>query len=839
LLAGQYPGSGFVWKVLGVSLQAQGKDALFALQKAAELLPDDAEVHSNLGVALLDLGQLDSAVISCRRALKINPAYAEAHYNLGVALQDLGQLDGAVASYRRALQVNPAYAEAHSNLGAALQALGQSDDAVASCRRALQINSDLAEAHSNLGNALQDIGQLDDAVASCRRALQINPDLAEAHSNLGAALQSLGQFDDAVASCRRALEINPAYAKAHSNLGVALQALGRLDDSVTSHFRALEINPAYAKAHNNLGVTLQALGRFDDAVGSHRRALELNPAYAEAHYNLGAALYVLGQFDDAVASCRRAVELKPDYVEAHSNLGNALQALGQPDDAEVSYRRALQVNPDHAQALYNLGTVLQVLGQFNAAAASCRRALELKPDFAEAHACLGNALQILGQLDAAMSSYRRALELKPDYVDAHSNLIFALDMSDTAGLTARHGEREKWNEAHAEPLWREPVHANDRAPARRLRVGYVSADFKNHSAARAFGGMLTRYDRAQFDVFAYSNFKGKADRTTDLFRQSVTVWRDIIGLTDESVAELIREDQIDILVDLSGFTAGNRLLVFARKPAPVQISAWGYASGTGMRAMDALFSDPVMVRPEERRYFAEEVRYLPSFMGAFFNDPFPGVNELPALSGGTLTFGSLNRLAKVSEQAYRAWAEVLLAVPGSRLLLKTGELDDASTRERVAGHFTRAGVAADRIIMLGKTSWHEHMRACNRIDLALDPFPQGGGVTALEGLMMGVPMVTLRWPTIVGRSSASALTVLGLTDWIAETREQYVELALQKAADLASLAELRRKLRGIFEASVIGDPAAYARAVEREYRQLWREWCANGSPQERPRPVEP
>jgi predicted O-linked N-acetylglucosamine transferase (SPINDLY family) len=256
-----------------------------------------------------------------------------------------------------------------------------------------------------------------------------------------------------------------------------------------------------------------------------------------------------------------------------------------------------------------------------------------------------------------------------------------------------------------------------------------------------------------------------------------------------------------------------------------------------MRAMDALFSDPVMITPEEKHYFSEEVRYLPNFMGAFFNNPFPEVNELPALSGGTITFGSLNRLAKVSEQAYRAWAEILLAVPVSRLLLKAGELDDASTRERVAGHFTRAGVAADRIIMRGTTSWHEHMRTCQQIDLALDPFPQGGGVTALEGLMMGVPMVTLRWPTIVGRSSASVLTTLGLTDWIAETQEQYVELAVRKAEDLASLAALRRQLRGIFTASVIGDPDAYARAVEREYRQLWREWCANGSPQERSRHI--
>jgi protein O-GlcNAc transferase len=313
---------------------------------------------------------------------------------------------------------------------------------------------------------------------------------------------------------------------------------------------------------------------------------------------------------------------------------------------------------------------------------------------------------------------------------------------------------------------------------------------------------------------------------TGLFRQSVTAWRSIVGLSDEAAAEMIREDRIDILVDLSGHTAGNRLLVFARKPAPIQITAWGYATGTGMRAMDVFFTDPVMVPQQEKQYFTEEVRYLPNVVGAFFNEPFPDVNELPALSDGITTFGSFNRLTKISAEAYRVWAEVLLAVPRSRLILKTGELDDAAVRERVVGHFTKAGVAADRIIMQGKSSWYEHMQAYNQIDIALDPFPHGGGVTALEGLMMGVPVITLRWPTVVGRLSASIMTTLGLTDWIAETQEQYVELAIQKATDLQSLAELRQQLRGIFTSSVIGDQVAYARAVEQEYRQLWREWCS-------------
>ena len=291
------------------------------------------------------------------------------------------------------------------------------------------------------------------------------------------------------------------------------------------------------------------------------------------------------------------------------------------------------------------------------------------------------------------------------------------------------------------------------------------------------------------------------------------------------MADLIRQDEIDILVDLSGHSAGGRLLVFARKPAPIQITAWGYIGGTGMKAIDVFFADPVAVPPEEKQFYVEEVRYLPSMVGAFFPEPFPAVTSLPALAEKDITFGSFNRLVKTSEEAYRVWSQVLLAIPGSRMVLKTAELDDAGMRARVLEKLTRAGVAPERIMLLGRTSWRDHVAAFNQIDITLDPFPHGGGVTTLEGLMMGVPVITLRWPTLVGRLSASILTTLGLTDWIAETAEQYVEIAVQKAQDLTALADLRQRLRPIFTSSIIGDADAYVRAVEQEYRTLWREWC--------------
>jgi protein O-GlcNAc transferase len=292
------------------------------------------------------------------------------------------------------------------------------------------------------------------------------------------------------------------------------------------------------------------------------------------------------------------------------------------------------------------------------------------------------------------------------------------------------------------------------------------------------------------------------------------------------VVELIRRDQIDILVDLSGHSRENRLPVFARKPAPIQITAWAYSTGTGMRAMDVLFSDPVLIPPDERVLYAEEIRYLPNFLSYYpFQTP-PAVTASPALTKKYVTFATFSRLEKVSDDAYQTWAAVLLAVPGSRMLFKNREMDHAAGRARVTDYFMRAGVAPERLILLGSTPWEQHMAAFDQVDIALDPFPQGGGVTSLEGFLMGVPVITLRWPTFGGRTGASILTTLGLTDWIAETPEQYVEIARQKAADLHALAELRQQMRERLMTSILCDADAYARVVEQEYRQLWQEWCA-------------
>ncbi len=430
----RHPDAGALWKLSGAALWMQGKDALHAMTRAAQLLPDDAEAHGNLGNVLRAQRRLDEAEASHRRALEVKPDYAEAHNNLGSVMRDLGRFEEAVASYRRALAIKPDFAMAHDNLGLVLQSLGRFDQALSSHRRALVMNPDFAPAHSHLGDALRGLGRLEEAVASYGRALALRPSFAEAHGHLGNALLNLGRLDDALASCRRALEINPADAEAHIDLGNALSRLGRPDEAVASYRRALALQPDNADAHNNLGSVLWDLGMLEDALASFRQALARKPDYAEVHNNLGNVLLDLGQLEAAVQSYGRAIELKPGYAKAHSNLGSAYREWGQLDDAESSYRQALALEPDTAEVLANLGAILRIQGRWDEAEASCGRAMEINPTSPNVLISLAELHADKGRFTEALELYQRAIAVEPDSPYAWAGMARARKM--TAGDTA-------------------------------------------------------------------------------------------------------------------------------------------------------------------------------------------------------------------------------------------------------------------------------------------------------------------------------------------------------------------------------------------------------------------
>ncbi len=666
-----------------------------------------------------------------------------------------------------------------------------------------------------------------------RQAVQLKPDFAEAHNDLGVALKDLGQFDEAIASSRRAIGIKPEYAEAHCNLGIALKLAGRLDEAIASYRLALKLKPDYADAFNNLGIALADAGQLEEAIASNRQAVRLAPNYADAHYNLGNTLWGNRQLTEAVVSYRQAIALKPDHAQAFNNLGNVYKETGNLDEAIASYQQALSLKPDYAEAHYNLGSAFQTLDQLDDAIASYRQAIHLKPDFAKAYNNLANTLRDAGHIDEAISCYREALRLKPDYPDAHSNLVFVIQSHPDSEPKMIQEEYRRWNQRHAQPL-RKFVrpHTNDPNPQRRLRIGYVSADFRNHSVSRFLLPLFRHHEHGAYEIICYSDVS-KSDGATDRLRACADGWENIVGWTDERVADRIRKDKIDILVDLAGHTAGNRLRVFARKPAPVQISYLGYPGSTGLSEMDYRLTDSLADPPNETDLLHTEKLLRLPVCNWCFNEPddAPMVAPLPADAAGSICFGTFNNFTKASPAIMDLWAAILNAIPSSRLIMKFRGLGEKSVRQQIHQCFASRGIRAERLEIRGHDpNPVSHLKAYNQVDIALDTFPYHGTTTTCEAMWMGVPVVTLAGSTHVSRVGVSLLSNIGLPEMIAQTPQQYVEIAVSLAKDLPRLAELRRQLRPRMRVSPLMDAPRFARDIESMYRQMWQNWCASGEP---------
>jgi len=778
------------------------------------------------GMSHHQAGRLAQARASYLEALSLDPSRPEPLDLLGVIAVQTGQFDEAIEWIRQAIAINPRVAGYHSHLGNALDGKGQRDQAIAAWRVAIGLDGSFAEAYANLGNALREKGQLKEAAEACRQAVRLDPNSVVALNNLGAALQAPEQLDEAIAAYRAALRINPDLPETHNNLGNALLAKRQLDEAIAEFQQAVRLKPDSADIHRNLGSALYEKGRLDEAIAAHRQAIRLQPDYADAYNNLGLALTEKGDLDEAITACRQAIRLKPDLAEAHNSLGNALGNKRQLDEAVASYRQAIRLKPDLAEAHYNLGNALTDKGQLDEAVASFRQAIRLKPDFAGAHCNLGNALKDKGQLDQAIASYRQAIWIKPDFAGAHGNLTLALHYDPGYDAKMIYEELCRWNQQHAEPLKKLILpHANNRDPGRRLRIGYVSPDFRECVVAPSLLPLLREHDHRQMEIFCYANVL-RPDARTEQLRRYADVWRSIVGLSDSQTADLIRQDRIDVLVDLALQAANNRLLVFAQKPAPVQVTYLAYPSSSGMTTMDYRLSDPYLDPPggDESVYSEQTIRLPETYWCYSIARPAPEPSPLPAVAAGYVTFGCLNNFVKVSPPALDLWADILRAVPRSRLILHS---NPGAHLDTVWERFAGKGISPDRLeFYLEWGNWPKYLQTYGRIDIALDPFPWGGGITTCDALWMGVPVVSLVGRTAVGRAGLSILSNVGLPDLVASTPDEYMRLAVRLANDLPRLKDLHATLRQRMQASPLMDAPRFARNIEVAYRQMWRNWCA-------------
>jgi len=597
-------------------------------------------------------------------------------------------------------------------------------------------------------------------------------------------------------------------------------------------------HPRDPKGWNLLGSIALRSGRAQQAAELIGRAVELDPRGVRYRINLAAALGTLDRPADALAELNAAVKLKKDVPELWNNVGVTLEKLRRLPEAQRAYARATELRGNYIEAHHNLGGALRKMGWLTEAAAAYRRALQIEPDYLPTLADLSIMLVDLAELEDALACIRRLIAHRPANRAARSSLLYTLHYSPDYDAEALFREHVEWGRLFCHTVKDQiPAHENDRNPDRRLRVGYVSPDLREHTVTKFITAAIEHHDRDAFELFCYSDAE-TPDKITHKLQGLAEHWHDTRGMKDAVLDQLIRKDQIDILVDLRGHAADNRLTLFARKPAPVQVNMVGYFNTTGLATMDYRITDEHQDPPGmTEKYHTEKLIRLPHSCWCYTPaEDAPEVVEPPALKNGYITFGSLNKIVKVSEPCAKLWAHVLAAVPNSRLLVSAAEADPTCSAACPQGRTSRGnpirdglariGLLADRVDVLGKTATgRQYLQRFERIDVALDTFPFNGITTTCDGLWQGVPCVSLAGGTTVSRAGRSILRAANLPELAAGTPEAFVRAAAELAADLDRLRELRLCMRERLLASPLMDHRGFARHLEAAYRQMWRTWC--------------
>ena len=565
-------------------------------------------------------------------------------------------------------------------------------------------------------------------------------------------------------------------------------------------------------------------GRLNEAERGYRQILQQEPGHADSLHLLGVIALQTGSLEPALALIQSAASLRPDGAVYRNNLGQVLERLGRRDEAAEAYEAAIELDPGFAEAFNNLGHVREPQDRLTEAEAHYRNAIRLNAQYAEPHVNLGNVLKDRGELDEAFASYRRAIELRPDLSLLHSNLLLTLHYHPDYKAADLAREHARWAARHVAPLapLRRP-HRNDPTPDRRLRLGYVSPDFREHPVVRFVLPLLTQHDRRQVEVFAYSDVP-RPDEITESIRARVDQWRDVAQLSDAELADAIRSDEIDILVDLAAHSGSNRLLTFARKPAPVQVTYLAYCSTTGVDAIDYRLTDRFLDPPDtDLGHYTERTVRLPECYWCYSAPALPP-DRLPSSERrpGPPTFGCLNNFAKVTPPTLDLWVRLLQRVPDARLLLYARA---QSHRERVRQVFRGADIAESRLTFVGRQPFEDYLETYREIDVGLDPVPFGGGTTTCDALWMGVPVVTLAGGTAVSRGGSSLLSNVGLAQLVARNEAQYIDLAAGLMQDAEGLAALRAGLRARLESSPVMDAERFTRGLEAAFREMWVTWC--------------
>jgi len=602
--------------------------------------------------------------------------------------------------------------------------------------------------------------------------------------------QAAGNTAAAAQTCRLVLDVHPYNPQALHLLGLLTYRSGRLDEALDLLGKSIKACPDNAEFHSNFAAILGSSGRFEEALSTLQHAIAIQPDHARSHANLGATFERMGRLNDALVAYRRAIGLPglDSPTSTYTNMGNVLKELGQADLAEFYYRKAIQLDSQYSLAWQKLARLLYEQARHSEGLEAMRRAVSLSGDAA-----------------------------------VHSDLLHQLIYAPSISAAQIFAEHMVWSARHESGLASAHIpHDNDRTSARRLRVGYVSPDFRQHSVATFFEPLLTHHDHSQFEVILYSS-TGRPDALTTRLRTKADEFQDISRLSDDLAENLIRHNKVDILVDLTGHMGGNRLCLFARKPAPIQVTYVGHPNTTGMATIDYRLTDVHLDPPGDGSdaFHSERLIRLSKTFACYQppDEDFP-ICSPPFERNGYVTFGCLNNPAKITESVISLWCRILQAVPGARLLL----LGDTGVKQ-IERLFAAGGVGPSRVARIGQLNRHSYFEAFNRIDIGLDCFPCNGHTTTCDGLWMGVPVVTIPGCSYVSRMGLSVLSNLGLSELIAASTTEYVRIATILTSDPLRLSALRNSMRERLKSSPIMDGAGLTREIETAYRMMWSGWC--------------
>lgn len=795
--------------------------------------PENADALHLLGLIEHQQGRHDSAESMIRQAIAISPGTVAFYGNLAAVFTANQLWPQAEACYREGVRISPDWLDGLCALGDLLANTNQFDAAADVYRQSLKLKADSVEVLNNLGEVELRRGQLNDACLYFSEALKFSPTHPDLLNNLGNALRESGNPTGAEEHLRKAMQLRGDDPLVCFNLGLTLLDLSRFDESAECFRKAISLSPNDAESHRNLAEALRRVINLPDAEASAQRAVRLNDGDARVHATLGTVLTDAGRLSEAESCFRQALAIDPNLTVARINLGEVLRRTDHLTEAEECCRQALGnwesarlAGPDQLLALTVLGKVLRKSGRLLDAENTLRRLVELDPAKAEAHSLLAIVLMDEARIDDALAAGEESLRLDPDNPSMMSDQFLCLQYQHGVTAARLAEQHKRWEQRFGAPLRAEwKPHANSKDQDRPLRVGLVSGDFARHPVGQLIVRGLEVLRDSDIQFVCYAN-QFRRDDMTDRIQAAAHRWHDVWPLTDEQLGHQVRSDGIDILIDLAGHTGGNRLPIFARRPAPVQVTWLGYAGTTGLSAMDWLITDAFHLPPEFEEHCTQRVIRMAG-PHIIFEPPAeaPEVGPLPADRNGYVTFGCFNNPAKLNEHVIGLQATLLNRIPDSRLILKYRGLDDPSVRQRIGDIFQGHGIDPERFELRGKSPFDEMLAQYNEIDLGLDPFPFNGGMTTLLSLWMGVPVVTQWGQTVAGRQTASFLSHIGMTDLIANDVDGYVEIVAQLASNPARLTELRMSLRDRVSHSPICNARSFAEVLQTTLRRVWSEWC--------------